>query len=239
MARGSARFNQFVRGQIGGGEDRLTGWARSGRDVAGALRSGTLRVSAIVWAVVALVLLAGSRHLITRGVPAVGELVAFTSSPMDLLREWASGWRTAGLGSEAPAPTAYGLLGGLGLISAGTMGLLRTVLTVGLVPLGAILALPPGRAHRLPARPAGRPARVRVQPASVQRAGGGPLECAGPVRRGPPRRRAARPSQRAGPVRRRGWDAGTGCAHTPGSATSCSRSGSSRPCSPRSSRSRC
>ncbi|MGH9276210.1 MAG: hypothetical protein ACRDZU_16320, partial [Acidimicrobiales bacterium] len=140
MSRGSARFNQYVRGQIGGGEDRLTGLARSGRDVAGALRSGTLRLSAIVWATVAFVLLAGSRHLITRGVPAVGELVSFTSSPMDLLREWASGWRTAGLGSEAPAPTAYGLLGGLGLAAAGTMGLLRTVLTVGLVPLGAVLA---------------------------------------------------------------------------------------------------
>lgn len=145
MARGSARFSQFVRGQIGADEDRLAGWARSGRDMAGALRSGTVRSALAVWAAVALVLLAGSRHLITRGVPAVGELTPFTSSPLDLLREWASGWRSAGLGSEAPAPTAYGLLGGLGLLSAGTMGLLRTVLTVGLLPLGAVTA------HRLAA----------------------------------------------------------------------------------------
>jgi GT2 family glycosyltransferase len=148
MARGSARLNQFVRGQIGGGEDRLTGWARSGRDMAGVMRSGTFRVSAIVWSAIALVLLAGSRHLITRGVPAVGELVPFRSSPLELLREWVSGWRTAGLGSEAPAPTAYGLLGGAGLLSAGTMGLLRTVLTVGLIPFGAVAA------YRLP-RPTG------------------------------------------------------------------------------------
>lgn len=140
MARGSTRLNQFLRGQIGGGDDRLSGWARSSRDVAGALRSGTFQVSAIVWGAVALVLLAGSRHLITRGVPSVGELVPFTSSPFDLLHEWVSGWRTAGLGSEAPAPTAFGLLGGLGLLAAGTMGLLRTLLTVGLIPLGALLA---------------------------------------------------------------------------------------------------
>lgn len=148
MARGSARLRQFVRGQIGGGEDRLSGWARSGRDVAGALRSGTFRAAAVTWGTVALVLLAGSRHLITRGVPAVGELVPFSSSPVELLRAWSSGWRTAGLGSEAPAPTAYGILGGLGLLSAGTMGLLRTVLTLGLLPLGALtmyrLAAPVG-----------------------------------------------------------------------------------------------
>ncbi len=140
MARGSARASQFVRGQIGGGEDRFSGWARSSRGVAGALRTGQLRFSAMVWGAVALVFLTGSRHLLTRGVPAVGELVPFTSSPLDMLREWSSGWRTAGLGSEAPAPTGFGILGGLGLLAAGTMGLLRTVLTVGLIPLGAVLA---------------------------------------------------------------------------------------------------
>ncbi len=137
MLRGSARFRQFVRGQIGGGEDRLSGWARSGRDVAGALQSGSLRTAVVVWATVALVLVAGSRHLLTRGVPAVGEFVAFTSSPLDLLRSWGSGWRTAGLGSEAPNPTGFGLVGTLGLITGGAMGLLRTILTVGLLPLGA------------------------------------------------------------------------------------------------------
>jgi GT2 family glycosyltransferase len=138
MAGGSARFSQFLRGQIGHGEDRLTSWARSGRDVAGALRSGSLRNAAIVWGTVALVLAAGSRHLITRGVPAVGEMAPFTSSPLELLRQWTSGWRTAGLGSEAPAPTSFGLLGGLGFVAAGTMGLLRTLLTLGMIPLGAI-----------------------------------------------------------------------------------------------------
>lgn len=138
MVRGSARLRQFLRGQIGRGDDRLTGWARSSREAAGALRSGTFRSAVLVWGGVALVLVAGSRHLLTRGIPAVGELVPFTSSPFELLRAWVSGWRTAGLGSEAPAPTAYGLLGVLGLLSAGTMGLLRTVLTVGLVPIGAV-----------------------------------------------------------------------------------------------------
>jgi GT2 family glycosyltransferase len=151
MARGSARFNQFLRGQIGTSDDRLTGWARSGRDAAGALRVGTFRGAAAVWGIVALVLLAGSRHLVTRGVPAIGEMAPFSSSPVELLREWLSGWRTAGLGSESPAPTAYGLLAGLGFVAAGTMGMLRTILTIGLLPLGAFtvhrLAAPIGSRH--------------------------------------------------------------------------------------------
>lgn len=154
MSRGSARLNQFFRGQIGRGDDRFTGLARSGRDVAGVLRSGTLRASATVWAAVAIVLLAGSRHLLTRGVPAVGEMVAFTTSPVDLLRSWISGWRTAGLGSESPAPTAFGLLGLLGVASAGAMGLLRTVLTLGMLPLGALFA------YRLPSPTGSRWAQI-------------------------------------------------------------------------------
>lgn len=138
MTRGSARFSQFVRGQLGEGEDRLAAWARSGRDAAGALRSGALRFSIAAWGAVLLLLVAGSRHLITRGLPAVGDLVPFTSSPLDLLREYASGWRTAGLGSDAPAPTAFGLFGVAGLVFGGAMGALRTVLTVGLIPIGAL-----------------------------------------------------------------------------------------------------
>jgi GT2 family glycosyltransferase len=151
MARGSARLTQFLRGQIGGGDDRLVGLARTGRDAAGLLSSGTFRAAAGVWAGVGLVLLAGSRHLITRGMPAIGELVPFTTGPVDLLREFSSGWRTAGLGADSPNPTLLGAVGSLGLLFGGAMGLLRTVLTLGLIPIGAAgayrLARPIGSRH--------------------------------------------------------------------------------------------
>jgi hypothetical protein len=101
-----------------------------------------------VWGVLALVFLAGSRHLLTRGVPSVGELVPFTTGPVDLLKTWASGWHTAGLGSDSPNPTLFGAVGLLGMAFVGAMGLLRTVLTLGLLPLGAL------GAYRL-ARPIG------------------------------------------------------------------------------------
>jgi GT2 family glycosyltransferase len=150
MVRGNARIRQFLRGQLGGGE-AVGGLAGRGRDAADALTSGTLRVAASVWAVVGLVLLVGSRHLITRGLPSVGELVPFRTGPVDLLREWASGWRANGLGSESPNPTLFGAVGLLGAVFAGAMGLLRTVLTLGLLPLGAAgayrLARPIGSRH--------------------------------------------------------------------------------------------
>jgi GT2 family glycosyltransferase len=150
MASGSARINQFLRGQIGR-DERLGGLAGRGRDAATTLTSGTFRVAAAVWGVVALVLVAGSRHLLTRGVPAVGELVPFTSSPVDLARTWFSGWRTAGLGADAPNPTLLGVVSGLGFLFGGAMALLRTVLTLGCVPIGAIgayrLARPLGSRH--------------------------------------------------------------------------------------------
>ena len=144
MHRGSARLSQLLRGQIGRGEDRLTGLARSGREAAGRMQSGNLRVAATVWAAVLFVLVIGSRHLITRGVPEVGQLVSFGESPVALLRAWASGWRIAGLGSPSPAPTGLGLIGTLGFPMLGAMGLLRTLLVLGMLPLGAF------GAYRLP-----------------------------------------------------------------------------------------
>jgi GT2 family glycosyltransferase len=154
MIRGSTRLSQFLRGQIGRGNDRLSGLTQSGRDLAGAMTTGTLRASLLVGAAVAIVLAVGSRHLITRGVPAVGDLAPFAPGPVDLLREWASGWRAVGLGSSAPAPTAVGVLGVAGLLVGGAMGFLRLVLTVGLLPLGAFAA------YRMPGPLASRGARI-------------------------------------------------------------------------------
>ena len=153
MVRGSARFSQFVRGQISA-EDEEGSVARAGKGLLDAARSGSLRSSLIVWGVVAAVLLAGSRHLITRGVPAIGELVQFHSSPVDLFREWVSGWRSAGLGSESPQPSGLGLFSGLGGLSLGAMGALRMVVTLGLIPIGAFAA------YRLPAPTGSRRAQI-------------------------------------------------------------------------------
>ena len=138
QVRGFARVNAFFRSQIEEGEDTIRTVGSASRELASSLRTGGRRLAIVVWLAVVLLLIFGSRHLLTRGIPAIGELAWFPEGPSALLREFASGWRSAGLGSEAPQPTAYGLLGLGGIVTLGFTGLLRTLLTVGMLPLGLI-----------------------------------------------------------------------------------------------------
>jgi hypothetical protein len=100
------------------------------------LRSGRLRTAAVVWTAVVVVLLFGSRQLLYSNLPAFADFPAFPTRPWTLFSEWFSGWRNAGLGSESPAPTAYAILGVLGLPVLGAMSLLRRLLFVLALPVG-------------------------------------------------------------------------------------------------------
>ncbi len=84
-------------------------------------------------------LLLGSRELLFgRGdIPAVGDFQPFLG-PGQMLSRWISGFQTVGLGSTAPAPTGFGIFGGLGVVFLGAVGVLRKVLILGLWPVGAI-----------------------------------------------------------------------------------------------------
>ncbi|MGH9136846.1 MAG: glycosyltransferase [Acidimicrobiales bacterium] len=133
--RGSARITAFLRGQVGAGEDRVRSLRRSADDVAEVLRHGPRRVAVVAWVVLAAVLVVGSRQYLVGHDPSLLDLPPLPTRPWPLLAEWLSGWRDAGLGSEAPAPTAFGLLGVAGSFLLGAMALLRTLLIA--VPLAA------------------------------------------------------------------------------------------------------
>lgn len=138
QSSGSGRLSALARGQIGRtGDDRLTSVGTVGRDLTNFFRQGPSRASAIVWIAITVFLIVGSRHLLTRSVPAIGQFAEFPGSPTDLVRQWASGWSSAGLGSTAPNPTGFGVLGAAGFLFLGAMGLLRTVVILAMLPLGA------------------------------------------------------------------------------------------------------
>ncbi|WP_334142442.1 glycosyltransferase [Rhabdothermincola sp.] len=137
QARGSARLAAFLRGQLGSSEDPLTSLAGAGRDLATTMRSSRARTTVLAWVVATLVLVIGSRDLIFGRLSAIGDLPVLGGSAADLVAQWASGYRAVGLGAETVNPTALGLVGLLGFPLLGAMSLLRKLLLLGMIPLGA------------------------------------------------------------------------------------------------------
>lgn len=136
QVRGSARLSAYVRGELGGAA-QVRSIAGLGRELSGSLTGTRRRPAVVALLVIALVLSVGSRGLLGNRLPAIGALVPFGGA-LDLLATWSSGYRGAGLGAVAPAPTAFGLLGLGGLAFVGRMGALQQVLVLGMLPLGLL-----------------------------------------------------------------------------------------------------
>jgi GT2 family glycosyltransferase len=137
QVRGSVRLRAFLRGQIGRHEG-VGGLAASGRTLARSLRSADTRDAVTVLSVLAVVLVVGSRHLLTRSIPAVGELQPLTGGTQDLLAEWWRGWHARAMGTSAAAPTALLFLGLAGVPLLGHAALLRALLVLAPVPVAAL-----------------------------------------------------------------------------------------------------
>jgi GT2 family glycosyltransferase len=135
---GSARLRAYFRGQIGRGDDRVMGLASTGRQLASSLRTASALNTVAVMALLSIVVVAGSRHLLTGAIPSIGDMQQLSGGTGALLADWWRGWDTRAMGSSAPAPTAFGLLGLLGLPLLGHAALLRTVLLLAAVPVGAV-----------------------------------------------------------------------------------------------------
>jgi GT2 family glycosyltransferase len=138
QVRGFSRLNAFLRGTSSRGDspsDRAEGAWRS---LIGGLRSGDLRWPVIAWLITIVIVAFGSRHLILRPIATVGGFLPFDEGPGELFDAFLSGWRTTGLGSAAPAPTAFGLLAGAGALFLGAMGTLRQVLLLGSIVAGLV-----------------------------------------------------------------------------------------------------
>ena len=133
QVRGSVRLTTYLRRRLHT-EDRAEALVQAGHRLAGSVGRGPGQAAAVLLAVLCLAILVGSRNLIWGRVPAVGELAPF-SGIGTLFTEYLSGWRTTGLGSSAPAPTAFALLGTGGLLFLGKVAVLQKVLIVGLWPL--------------------------------------------------------------------------------------------------------
>lgn len=137
QSRGSRRLSAFLRGQIGASDDKLLMRRRARSDIGETLRSSKARTALVVWIGLLALLAVGSRDLILHSIPAIGDFPVFGDSATSLLREWASGYRSSGLGSVSPNPTGLGFAGVGGMVLFGNLELARKLLIIGMLPIGA------------------------------------------------------------------------------------------------------
>jgi len=96
----------------------------------------SLSSRALVWAVVVVVLLIGSRQLLGNGLPSMAGLLSWPAWST-LLHRFGTGWHAPGLGGVNPTSPATGPLGLLALVLGGSSGLLQKVIVLGCIPVGA------------------------------------------------------------------------------------------------------
>jgi GT2 family glycosyltransferase len=99
--------------------------------------------SALVGAVLLIVLVFGSRSLLGHPLPAVAQLPNLSAGWSALWRSWWSTWQPAGLGVTAPSSPALAVLGVLATVFFGAVGTLQHFVVLGPLvvgPLGAYRA---------------------------------------------------------------------------------------------------
>ncbi len=131
---GSARLSGFLRGQFDVG-DRVVSFAGTFRDSFTGQDAGAFRDGFVISALVGVVILLGSRGLITGGVTPTGQFLDLPGGGV-LLREWLGGWRSVGTGGTGNPATAFGVLGVAKLVFFWGRGVFDTLLVIGPLFIG-------------------------------------------------------------------------------------------------------
>jgi GT2 family glycosyltransferase len=134
--RGSYRLRSLVR--TDDGEGRLAAVTRQGRDALAGMTSGTSRAAAALIVATIAIALFGGRHLITGTLPVMRELVSGGRDATDLVAEWWTAWRGAGLGEASVPVGLVPAFGGLGTILLGSIGMARRLLILLPLLIGAV-----------------------------------------------------------------------------------------------------
>jgi GT2 family glycosyltransferase len=117
-------------------DTRLRNLGDASRSAVDSVSDGMRTPAAIAFLVYLVLVVLGSRSLITGGIPAIG---TFSHWPGigDLFDTFGSAWRYTGLGSASAAPPALALIGAFGTLLLGATGLAQTLTVVVALPLGA------------------------------------------------------------------------------------------------------
>ncbi len=105
---------------------------------AGSTEAGRVpaQVRLAVWLVAALLVVIGSRGVLTSHLPAIGQFTPFPSWS-STFSQFFGGWHPSGVGTTAPASPALAISGVVGTVLLGAMGLAQKVLLFACLPFGA------------------------------------------------------------------------------------------------------
>jgi GT2 family glycosyltransferase len=118
-------------------DERLHALTDRSRSAVGTVSDQMRGPAALAFLGFVVMVLIGSRGLMSGGVPGIGTLVPWPAAG-DLFDAFGSAWRYTGLGSAAPAAPLLALMGGLGTVLLGSVGLAQTLVVVLAMPLGAV-----------------------------------------------------------------------------------------------------
>lgn len=136
QVKGSARFTSFLRHRRATVQQQV----KADRTRGFRLASGTRIIGLITFAI-ALVILVGSRGIISNGVTSVGEFLPLRSnfgSPGKLFANYLTNWTSVGFGRVGAQPTAHVFLAIGGLLVLGKLSLLQTMCVVGAIAIGCL-----------------------------------------------------------------------------------------------------
>ncbi len=136
--RGSARVSNYMTASLRA-DDRMRALTRRGRSVADSASTQFRSLRGLTLVVLVVLALVGARGFLFGRLAAVGQFAPWPGLG-DLLRSFTSEWRYAGLGSHAPAPPLLALVGLFRVVGLGSGDLIRTLLVVAAIPLGALAA---------------------------------------------------------------------------------------------------
>ncbi len=156
QVRGSARLSAYGRrvfqhGFHGAHADELAAAAAASAETYGGPDEGltlepgaeateagrvSTQVRIAVWLTAALLVVIGSRGVLSGRLPAVGQFTPFPSWS-STFSQFFAGWHPSGVGTTAPAAPGLAIAAVLGTVLAGSMGLAQKVLIFGCLPLGA------------------------------------------------------------------------------------------------------
>ena len=136
MRQGSSRLAELVRAQEG--DNRLQAAALAGRGYVQRIATESNPLGVALGIVAAALVLIGARGLLTGPLPVLREFVGVPASGGELVAQWWSGWREAGLGEAAVAPPVVPGLGVLATVLFGAIGLARRILLVAPIFVGAL-----------------------------------------------------------------------------------------------------